>query len=192
MTKNNTADDLSSVLISVSNLLQETGIQGIVIGGIAASILGRPRYTNDVDLIFLDVDNRVPNVIESLSKYDIEPRISDCEEFAEKSRMLLMRHVPTGINVDISMGLLPFEQEAVSRRQSLHYKGFVIPLPSAEDLIVFKSISLRPVDEQDIKAIVKRHPGLDKSRVLSIVQEFSDILEKPELVEKIETLLSDL
>ena len=192
MAKGNYSRHLSSVLISVSRLLQEADIQGMVIGGIAASILGRPRFTNDVDLIILDLDNRIPAVVDRMKKFNMEPRISDYEKFAKNSRMLLMRHVPSGINIDISMGLLAFEREAVSRSQSAVYEGFAIPLPTPEDLIVFKSISPRSIDEEDITAIVKRNPDIDKGRVLAIIQEFSEILEKPELLTKVQTILSDL
>ena len=192
MAEGNQSDPLSSVLVSVSRLLQEDDIQGVVIGGIAASILGRPRYTNDVDIVILDLDDRIQAMVARMKKFDMEPRISDYEKFAAESRMLLMRHVPSGINIDISMGLLPFERDAVSRSRSLLHQGLTIPLPTPEDLIVFKAISPRSVDEEDIKAIVKRHPDLDKDRVLSILREFFEILEKPELLKNIESILSDV
>ena len=103
MAEGNQSDPLSSVLVSVSRLLQEDDIQGVVIGGIAASILGRPRYTNDVDIVILDLDDRIQAMVARMKKFDMEPRISDYEKFAAESRMLLMRHVPSGINIDISM-----------------------------------------------------------------------------------------
>lgn len=191
MVEDSQSGHLSSVFASVSKLLQETDIQGMVIGGIAASILGRPRYTNDVNLVILDLDNRIGEVVEKLQLYGMTPRISDYEQFAQESRMLLMRHTPSGINVDISMGLLPFEREAVLRSQATVIEGFSLPLPTPEDLIIFKSISPRPVDEEDIKAILNRHPRLDKKRVLSVVREFSEILETPELLTKTKLIFSD-
>jgi predicted nucleotidyltransferase len=190
MPENNKKSHLAAVLESVSRLLQEDDMQGIVIGGIAASIIGKPRYTNDVDLVILDIDERIPAVIEKLKKYDIEPRISDAQEFAKKSRMLLMRHLPSKINIDISMGLLPFEREAVLRQQTTNFQGIKIPLPAPEDLIVFKSISPRALDEEDIKGILSRNPQIDKKRVLSTVREFSEIMEKPEIYDKIRALLT--
>lgn len=185
-----TEKHLLGVLESVSKLLQEDDIQGVVIGGIAASILGKPRYTNDVDLVVLDVDKRIAGIIAKLKKYDIEPRISDVEEFAQKSRMLLMRHLPSKINIDISMGLLPFEREAVLRRRTVEFQGVDIPLPTPEDLIIFKSISQRSQDQEDIKDILNRNPRIDKERVLSTVKEFSEIMEKPEIYNKIRSLLT--
>jgi hypothetical protein len=144
-----------------------------------------------VDLVILDIDNRIAEVIGILKKYEIKPRISECEKFAEESRMLLMRHIPSGINVDISMGLLPFEREAVLRSQPVVLEDLTLPLPTPEDLIILKSVSLRPLDEEDIKAIINKNPRLDKNRIMSVVREFSEILEKPELLRKIELIFSD-
>ena len=191
MAKDDHSGHLSSVLASVSQLLQEAEFQGMIIGGIAASILGRPRYTNDVDLVILDLDNRIAEAVGKCNAYGITPRISDFEKFAQESRMLLMRHTPSGINVDISMGLLPFEREAVLRSRPVFIEGFAIPLPTPEDLIILKSISSRPVDQEDIKAILNKHPGLKRNRILSVVREFSEVLEQPDLLKKIESLFSE-
>ncbi len=100
-----------------------------------------------------------------------------------------MRHIESGINIDISMGILPFETEAVGRRRVVSFSGLEIILPAPEDLIIFKSISLRPIDIEDIKAILMRSPRLDRERILSTVREFTDVLEKPELYETIKSLL---
>ena len=40
-------------LVSLQRLLARFDDQGIVIGGVAASLLGKPRLTADVDAMFL-------------------------------------------------------------------------------------------------------------------------------------------
>ena len=181
---------LSPALDAVSRLLKEEDVKGMIIGGIAASILGRPRFTNDIDLLILDLDKRIKEFIDKLEKFDIKPRILDVNEFALQSRVLLMRHQTSGINIDISMGILPFERDAVSRSQNLNIQGQDIILPTPEDLIVFKSISQRPIDKEDIKAIVGRNPGINKKQILSTVREFADLLEKKDIYQEIESILS--
>ena len=180
---------LSPALESVCRLLRQKDVDGMIIGGLAASLLGRPRFTNDIDLVILNLDNRIPEFIQKLRKFGIEPRISDVEKFAIESRVLLMRHTESGINIDISMGLLPFEIEAVKRRRVESAYGLKIVLPTPEDLIIFKSISQRPIDIEDIKAILARHADIDIKRILSTIREFADILEMPELYQKIESIL---
>jgi predicted nucleotidyltransferase len=180
---------LSPAIKSVSQLLKEDDVEGIIIGGLAVSLLGRPRFTNDIDLMILDLDDRLPEFIEKLKKYGIRPRVDDAIDFARKSRVLLMRHMESGINIDISMGIMPFERESVGRRKIESSFGLEVPLPLPEDLIIFKAISRRPQDIEDIKSIIARHPNIDKERILIVVREFADILESEEISSNIKNLL---
>jgi len=189
MPDNEQPKHLLSALESVTKLLLDKDIQGMIIGGLAASLLGNPRFTNDIDLLILDLDNRLPEFIEKLRRFGIEPRISDPEQFALESRVLLLRHQESGINIDISMGILPFEREAVGRRRFESAFRLQLALPTPEDLIIFKAVSRRPRDIEDIQAIVARHPDLDKGRILSTVREFADVLEMNEVYEDIKLLL---
>jgi predicted nucleotidyltransferase len=180
---------LLPALKSIDQLLKEDDVEGIIIGGMAVSLLGRPRYTNDIDLVILDLDERLNEFIIKLKRFGIEPRIDNVEDFALKSRVLLMRHTESGINIDISMGILPFEIDAVARRNVKSYSGLELALPTPEDLIIFKSVASRQKDIEDIKVIVSRHSDLDKDYVLSRVKEFSEILDRIEIYNNIEKLL---
>ena len=181
---------LLPALKSIDQLLKENDVEGIIIGGMAVSLLGRPRYTNDIDLVILDIDERLNEFIIKLKRFGIEPRIENVEEFALKSRVLLMRHIDSGINIDISMGILPFEIDAVARRHSKFYSDLELVLPTPEDLIIFKSVASRQKDIEDIKVIVKRYPDLDKEYILSRVKEFSEILDRIDIYNNIESLLA--
>jgi hypothetical protein len=190
MTEKSPVNFLSVAIKSVSQLLKESDVEGVIIGGLASSLLGRPRYTEDIDLLILNLDDCLPEFIEKLKRFGIHPRIRDVEGFAKDSRVLLMRHESTGINIDISMGILPFEIEAVSRRLIKHALDTEIFLPSPEDLIIMKSISERAKDLEDIKAIVIKNSSLDRERILRTVREFADTLEKEEIYNRIKGLLS--
>ncbi|MBN2059424.1 MAG: hypothetical protein JW882_03310 [Deltaproteobacteria bacterium] len=181
---------LSDAIKTVSQLLREDDVEGVIIGGLAASLLGRPRYTDDIDLLILNLDEHLPEFIEKLERFGIYPRINDAEGFAKDSRVLLMRHESTGINIDISMGILPFENEAVSRRLIKRALDTDIFLPTPEDLIIMKSISERSKDLEDIKAIIIRNSELDKKRILRTVREFADALENEDIYNRIKGLLN--
>ena len=182
---------LFGALKSISLLLKNDDVEGMVIGGLAVSLIGRPRYTNDIDLVILNLDDRLPEIISRLKKLGIEPRIDDVETFAKKSRVLLMRHSESGINIDISMGILPFEIDAVSHRQTKSYSGLEIVLPSPEDLVIFKSVAHRPQDIEDIKVILNRYPKIDKEYILSYVREFAEVLEREDIYDNIQKLIAD-
>lgn len=172
---------LLAPLAAVQRLLTRFGDRGIVIGGIAASLLGKPRLTADVDaMILLSVDD-LPRLMRAAAEEGLEPRIPHVEDFAGRHRVLLLQHQDSGIHADISLGMLPFEIEAVDR-SVIHCVGpLAIRLPTPEDLIVFKAVAHRSQDLLDIQAIIASHPDLDRERIKYWICEFVKVLEMPEL-----------
>jgi hypothetical protein len=172
---------LAPPIAAAQRLIDRLDGQGLIIGGIAASLLGRARVTADVDVLLMAPDLDIAAVLELARTEGLEPRIADAGGFAGRSRVLLLRHVTTGIPVDVSLGLLPFEAEAI-RRGTLHDVGsLVVRLPTPEDLIIMKAVAHRSQDLFDIEAIVQANPSLDHARVRAWVREFADVLDMPEL-----------
>jgi len=100
-----------------------------------------------------------------------------------------LRGRPTGIEVDISLGLLPFEREVLDNRRLVAAGELLLPLPRVEDLIIMKAVAHRPVDLQDIRGLVEAHPTLDRDRVRKVISEFADALELPEILDDFLALL---
>lgn len=181
---------LRDALQAVLRLLQRMDNQGVIIGGVAASLLGRPRLTADIDaMILLSVD-RLPHLLEIAAEEGLVPRIPDAVEFARRHRVLLLHHPESGIPVDISLGILPFEVEMVERRILLNVAGLTIPLPRPEDLIILKAVAHRPVDLADVQAIVENYPTLDREYIRQWVEAFAEILETPQLWDDLQRLLT--
>lgn len=172
---------LLSPLLALQRLLAHFDDRGMVIGGVAASILGKPRLTADVDaVILLSVDD-LPRLIQAAAQEGLVPRIAEAHEFARRHRVLLLRHQDSSINVDISLGMLPLEVEAVERSMVYQVGDCAIRLPTPEDLIILKAVAHRPQDLLDIQAIVENNTSLDTERIESWVREFAQVLEMPEL-----------
>lgn len=176
-------------LAALQRLLSRFNDRGIIIGGIAASLLGRPRLTADLDALFLLSIDEIPHLIKSANEEGIVPRMENVEEFAKKHRVLLLRHRESGTNIDISLGILPFEEEAVEHSRLYQVSSLSIRLPTPEDLIILKAVAHRPIDMSDIKAIIESHPDLDTHRIETWVRQFADGLEMPELWGDIAELL---
>ncbi|MCC6500265.1 MAG: nucleotidyl transferase AbiEii/AbiGii toxin family protein [Anaerolineales bacterium] len=187
-------DDLASLiepLKDLQNLLDRYDERGVIIGGIAIGFLGKPRLTVDLDAMFLASFADIPRILELAQAEGIEPREKDVANFAKRSRVLLMRHKKSGINIDISLGILPFEIEVVERSVK-HDAGAVrVRLPTPEDLIIMKAIARRPKDLVDIGEIQANNPNLDLARIKYWVEEFAKVLESPELWGEIEAILKE-
>ena len=176
-------------LLALQRLLEHFDHQGVIIGGVAASLLGKPRFTADVDVVILLSVAELPILVDVAKEQGLIPRIADAEIFARKNRVLLLRHQASGINIDISLGILPFEIEMVERSQSLQIGNLNLRLPTPEDLIILKAIAHRPQDLIDIQAIVASNPNFNKERVQYWVEQFGAALELPDLWKKISNLL---
>jgi predicted nucleotidyltransferase len=174
---------------SLQRMLLQYNDRGVIIGGIAVSLLGKPRFTADVDALFLLSTQDIPQFLEIARAENIIPRIQNAEEFARKSRVLLLKHLPTETNIDISLGILPFEEEVVERGNTITFANLSARLPTPEDLIILKAVAHRPKDLDDIRVVAQNFPNLDIQRIEQWVKAFSEVLEQPDLWNQIEPLL---
>lgn len=186
----NYLNPLLEPLEALQRLLSRFDNQGVIIGGTAVGILGRARFTEDVDAMLLLSVQDIPHLLDIAKQEGIEPRIEKVIEFAKKTRVMLMKHVPSDTSIDISLGVLPFEQEMVER-SVLHQvdEALQIRLPTPEDLIIMKAIAHRPKDLEDIRTISDKYPNLDNQRIERWVKEFAEALEQPDLWNQIASLL---
>lgn len=176
-------------LADLQKLIKKSNCRGIVIGGIAASLLAVPRLTADIDMMIISSIEEIGLILENAMQEGFVPRINNVLDFACKNRVILLRHEESGINIDISLGVLPFEIEAIERSTECKLKNITIQLPSPEDFIILKAVAHRPKDLIDIKSIVELHPVLDKKRIEYWVKQFAELLEMPEIWTDIVNLL---
>lgn len=185
--------DLAPLLAVLRDLMawfKAREVPGVVIGGVAASLLGRPRLTRDVDAVVLLDEDHWGEFLAAGTQHGFVPRRADALAFAQETRVLLVRHEESGIDADIVFGSLAFEKEAVARATWVELGGVRVPLPLPEDLIVMKVVAHRPRDLDDIEAIIAAHPKLNLRRVRRWVREFSAALKMPEILNDLEALLS--
>jgi predicted nucleotidyltransferase len=178
-----------SAIEALQKLLEKYNERGVIIGGVAIGFLGKPRFTADVDAMFLLSTSEVSQFLEAAQTENIIPRIQDADAFARKNRILLLRHSPSETDIDISLGILPFEEEVVERGSIQSFGNLAIRLPTPEDLIIMKAVAHRPKDLEDIRMIVQSQAHLDTKRIKHWVLSFGEILDQPSLWEQIEPLL---
>jgi hypothetical protein len=63
---------------------------------------------------------------------DLEPRIDDARAFAQANQVLLLRHAPSGVDVDVSLAWLPFELEAINAADKLTVGEVRVPVARPE------------------------------------------------------------
>jgi hypothetical protein len=189
MTNDGGLRTLAGALHDLMRWLSEEKIPGVIIGGVAASILGRPRMTRDVDALVLADEIGWERVIESVQRYGIALRNDDAIDFARRTRVLLLRHVESEVDVDVSFGALPFEREAVEHASIVKVGAIDVRVPAVEDLVIMKALARRPRDWNDIEGLIDARPDIDLHRVRHWLREFASVLDMPEIQDDFEQML---
>lgn len=172
---------LVAALRDLVTWLQAESVPGVVIGGVAASVLGPPRMTNDVDALVALDESRWEGFVAAGRQQGFVARAEDWLAFAKESRVLLMRHGPSATNVEVVVAGLSYEQEVIERAQWVELAEVRLPLPTPEDLVIMKSVAHRPRDVADIEGIVAAREDLDWDRVLSWAKQFAEVLARSEI-----------
>jgi hypothetical protein len=164
--------------------------KGFIIGGLAVGLLGRPRTTRDVDAIIFIDEPRWPTFLEKGRDFTFQSRILDPLPFARQNRVFLLHHGRSGFDVDLSLGALPFELEALARLQKKKVGRLAVPVPTCEDLIVMKAVANRPIDNSDVDSLLSCVAKLDYAYIRKHVAAFAQLLDTPEIYEDLDRRLT--
>jgi hypothetical protein len=174
---------LLAALADLMKWLDAANMPSMIIGGVAASVLGRPRLTQDVDALAICPEEEWADAVSTAAGHGILPRIENPLDFARRSRVLLMRHAESGIDIDVAFGGLLFEQAAIDNSKIHDIGGLRVRLPRVEDLLIMKAVAGRPKDLEDIEGLLAAHPEADISTVRRWVGEFATAMSTSEMLD---------
>lgn len=181
---------LADALRAVSQWLASSETPGAIVGGVAASILGRTRFTEDIDVLVLLECNRWRAFLAAGRELGFVPRIDDALDFAETSRVLLVSHQPSGTPIDIVLGSLAVEEEIVHGAGKIEAAGVCIPVPTPESIVLMKAIARRARDIADIEGIVEAHGELDLDWIRARLSEFDRALGRADLLQEFDHVMA--
>lgn len=181
---------LHDALTALHRWLVECRVPYVIVGGVAAAVLGRPRFTRDVDAMVQLSAESWPEVLRKGEPFGFVARIPDALEFAHRSRVLLLRHFPSHVDVDMMLALLPLEEAIIRDARILRIAQIDVPFPAPEDLFIMKAIAGRPRDLADLEGILDANSDLDRNKIVAAAARLSELLESPELMERVRRLLT--
>ncbi|MBM4128948.1 MAG: hypothetical protein FJ243_02380 [Nitrospira sp.] len=136
--------------------LDKTGLEYILVGGLAVGIWGEPRATVDIDFLI------------SLKVYDYEVL---SQKLYKSGGFIFMHDKPITFgkisflratlrsNPDVSVDFLfaddDFKKEALKRRETVQITDFSVNISTPEDLIILKLLSGREQDRLDAKKVLE-------------------------------------
>jgi hypothetical protein len=181
---------LDEALRALASALRAARSRWMVIGGIAVIARGVRRMTTDIDVVVRGDSVELSKLLRVLAKHAVEPRIDDAEAFAEKNLVLLLRHTPSGVDLDLSLGWTDFERAAIASSTKAAFGRASYPMARAEDLVVFKALAARPKDIEDAAALILMHAAMDLDGVRRRVTELAELADEPALVDGLERVIA--
>jgi hypothetical protein len=183
--------DVLAAAVEVHRLWERRGWKFCFIGGIAVQRWGNPRFTVDVDLTLLTGYGSEERFVDGILE-DLEPRRADARQFALLHRVLLARS-RKGVDVDVALGALPFEERSVARASVWKLEGGAeLRTCSAEDLIVHKVFAGRDRDWDDVRGVLaRRHGKLDWTIIRDELPPLLELKEAPEAMQRLEMVAAE-
>lgn len=162
----------------------------MVIGGIAVIARGVRRMTTDIDVVVRGDSIEISKLLRILAKHAVEPRIDEAGAFAEKNLVLLLRHEPSGVDLDLSLGWTDFERAAIASSTKAAFGRASYPMARPADLVVFKALAARPKDIEDAAALLLMHAAIDLDDVRRRVTELAELAGEPALVDGLDRVIA--
>jgi predicted nucleotidyltransferase len=156
--------------------LQQSGVTHLFMGGLVSAVLGRDRWTHDIDVFVKPEDAR--EALDALRKAGFETQETDPS--------WLFKAVKEHVLVDViflSDGRIVVDDEMVRRARQVQVQGCSVPAIPVEDLIVvkalvhkerspwhwFDALALLRRDDVDWDYLVRRATQYGPYRILSLL-----------------------
>lgn len=178
--------EIIAALRAVVAWLEENAAPYVVVGGVAASVLGEPRQTRDVDLIAAISPANVEAALNQARAFGLSPAHPDAVALAQKFRMLRLKLDSNRVYVDIFLAATPLEQDIIDSGRVFGGGDFTYKLVSPEYLLVMKIISGRAHDIAHCVDVIAHQQGLDWDLIERIVTGWGETVERPGCTETLE------
>lgn len=180
---------LPEIFRKTISFLETEGNAYLVIGGIAAAVLGYPRLTQDIDIC---IQIKKKEVLQFLKKAESHGFTFNKKEVIKRIKETGTFQIKAGdFHVDFLILSTEFEKSALRRRQKIVVYDIPASLPTPEDLILFKIVPARYIDLADVENIAKRYfDKLDKKYLTEWAQKLSDEAEDMRIYNQIKKILT--
>jgi len=129
------------------------GIRYALLGGLATILRGRPRFTQDIDVL-LDVPQiALPGLLDELAQRGFSlDRDSVIKQFVQHHMTAFRYGV---VRIDWLKPVLPLYAHALAAATSLPWTPrYSLQVLTPEGLIVTKMVAFRPQDQEDIRTLI--------------------------------------
>jgi hypothetical protein len=153
------AGDLVTAVETLSEVFDERGIEYALLGGLATMLRGRPRFTQDVDILLSVPQVALPGLLDELIhrgfSLDTDTVI---REFVQHHMTAFRFGV---VRIDWLKPVLPLYAHALAAATSLPWTArHSLRVLAPEGLIITKMVAFRPQDQEDIRMLIAANAPL--------------------------------
>ena len=175
-------DPLLVSLINIQKRLNEHDIPNALIGGFTLTVWGRARATKDLDLKIMLRRDEANRLLTALGNdYQLIQR--NPLESLRRNGVIFVQDA-AGTRIDLLLAEAGFDQQALPRARDVEILPNIwIHVISAEDLIIYKMISTRLLDQADVETVMRAQGNtLDDAYVISTLRAFEEALADSTLI----------
>lgn len=180
------------LISTIAQLLSESKIPYMIIGGQAVLLYGVPRLTKDIDITLGVSIDRLADVVKvsRIAKLKILPE--DYRDFVDKTFVLPVKDEATEIRVDFIFSFTPYEQQAIERSKKVTIGNSSVNFASVEDVIIHKIFAGRPRDMEDVKNIIVKNPLIDVNYIKKWLTEFDKTQQGEKFTDSFKQILNNV
>lgn len=147
---------LVKVLDKICRVFNQLKIPWMIMGGMASSVWGEPRATYDIDFSILLEEGQLPRLFNTLKKRGFYFEQEGLVRVIQNLQYLTLsyRAGKVKIYIDIFLARSAYQYEALLRRRKIVFQHRELFFISPEDLILYKLLSGRGRDIDDVREIL--------------------------------------
>ncbi len=143
---------LSPGLREFIELLNSRGVEYVIVGAHSLAFHGRPRYTDDLDILVRPSPENAEKLVTVLTEFGFAESEFKPSDFIEPDQMIQLGRVPN--RIDLLTGISGVASgEAFEKKISTELAGLPVFILSKDLLIQNKRAVARPQDLADIDAL---------------------------------------
>ncbi len=129
----------------------------VIIGGIAATLMGSPRTTADVDIVLMLPPQEAEQIVTLCEHYGFHPGPGATAKLSagRPAKFAFSRR----FSVDVRLASFSLDSAAIRRAQKIPLFGYPLRIATPEDLIVYKLARWDAIDQADVRHLLRRVSG---------------------------------
>ena len=137
--------------------LNANQVEYMIVGALAVSWHGFPRYSADIDFFLRSSQMNAERVLKSIRQFGFASLDITIEDLLTPGRVIQLGHEPNRIDLISAISGVEFE-EAWSTRVRGHLDGIDVNFIGREELLRNKASTGRPKDRIDLEELLKQNP----------------------------------